>query len=291
MRKTALFLALLLGMGSLGHAQETRVAEDRQESPPATLDDIRWLVGYWQGEGIGGAPAVENWLPATGPTMVGTFIQQTTEGEIQFTEHMYLMEEEGSLVLRLKHFNADLTGWEDKEGMASFRLLAIEDCAAYFDALTLRCNGDDGMVTAVRVGTAAGETRELVFHYRQTQAEPDSGLCSNALTTLKMNDCMAAKLGRAEARMDEYFKAAVDQLSGQDAQTLLMRSTQEGFLAYRGGECGAVYESFGGGSIRTVMYLDCAIRLTDERTHTIWRNWLNFSDSTLPVRPEPNPTE
>jgi uncharacterized protein YecT (DUF1311 family) len=265
MRKTALFLALLLGLGSLGHAQETRVAADSQESPPATLDDMRWLVGHWQGEGIGGAPAVENWLPATGPTMVGTFIQQTSEGAIQFTEHMYLMEEEGSLVLRLKHFNADLTGWEDKEGMVSFRLLAIEDCAAYFHALTLRCDGDNGLAVAVTMQR-------------------------DAATTIQIGDCLASKLARAEARMGKYADAAMEQVKGQDAQLLLMRSTQEAFLAYRGGECGAVHESYGSGSIRTAMYLGCAIRLTDERTHTIWRNWLQFMDSTPPLLPEPGAT-
>jgi len=158
---------MMLAPVSLGHAQETRVATENQESPPASLADMRWLVGHWRGVGIGGAPAVENWLPATGPTMVGTFIQQTSEGDIRFTEHMYLMEEEGSLVLRLKHFNADLTAWEDKEGMASFRLLEIGDCAAYFHALTLRCDGEGGLTVAVRMQSDKPEPQELLFQFRR----------------------------------------------------------------------------------------------------------------------------
>ena len=62
--------------------------------------------------------------------MVGTFIQTDEVGGIMFTEHMYMMEVEGSLVLRLKHFNADLTGWEAQDDMVSFPLLEIEPCRA-----------------------------------------------------------------------------------------------------------------------------------------------------------------
>jgi len=56
-------------------AQETRVGEAGFVSPPATLDQVVWLVGQWNGDGIGGAPAMESWLPPTGRTMVGTFVQ------------------------------------------------------------------------------------------------------------------------------------------------------------------------------------------------------------------------
>lgn len=157
--------ALALGLAVPAGAQETRVGEDGFESPPATLADMGWLVGQWQGTGIGGATATESWLPPTGTTMVGTFIQQTDEGAIRFTEHMYLMEEQGSLVLRLKHFNADLTGWEDKDGVVTFRLLALEPCAAYFHALTLRCTNpdvpDEGLFVAVRMRSG----NELTFDF------------------------------------------------------------------------------------------------------------------------------
>lgn len=147
------------------HAQETRLGGEGFESPAARLDQMDWLVGQWSGEGIGGAPAMESWLPPTGDTMVGTFVQSTEEGGIRFTEHMYLMEEDGTLVLRLKHFNADLTGWEEKGDMLTFRLVAIEPCAAYFHALTLRCEDRDkpgvGLVAAVRMQSGG----ELLFRF------------------------------------------------------------------------------------------------------------------------------
>ncbi len=146
-------------------AQETRLGEEGFESPPATLDQMEWLQGQWVGEGIQGASAMESWLPPTGGTMVGTFIQETPDGAIMFTEHLYLMEEEGTLVLRLKHFNADLTGWEEKDDMLTFRLVAMEPCAAYFHALTLRCadaeKPGEGLVAAVRMQSGG----ELLFNF------------------------------------------------------------------------------------------------------------------------------
>ena len=159
--------AVLTMLASPLAAQETKVAPEDHVPPPASLEQMDWLVGQWTGTGIGGARAMESWLPPSGDTMVGTFVQETGEGGISFTEHLYLMEEEGTLVLRLKHFNADLTGWEEKDGMLTFRLIAVEDCAAYFHSLTLRCadpeEPGEGLVAAVRMR----EGNELLFNFKR----------------------------------------------------------------------------------------------------------------------------
>lgn len=169
----AVFFASFALFASPLAAQETRaetmLGEEGFESPEASLDQMTWLVGQWRGDGIGGAPALESWLPPTGNTMVGTFIQQSHEGAITFTEHLYLMEEGGSLVLRLKHFNADLTAWEEKDDMLSFRLVAIEPCAAFFYGLTLRCadaeKPGEGLVAAVRMQSGG----ELLFTFERLE--------------------------------------------------------------------------------------------------------------------------
>ena len=150
-------------------AEETRLAPADHVPPPAAIEQLDWLIGHWSGEGIAGAAAHESWLPPSGGTMVGTFVQETGEGEIMFTEHMYLAEEDGSLVVRLKHFNPDLTGWEEKDDMLRFRLVAVEDCAAYFSALTYRCDGDDGLVVAVRMKSEGDVVEELVFRFRRNR--------------------------------------------------------------------------------------------------------------------------
>ena len=122
-------------------AQHTRFAPEGHVPPPAKIADAAWLIGEWVGTGIDDAEAAEVWLPASDGTMAGIFLQEKPDGSIMFTEHIYLSEEGGSLVLKLKHFNPDLTGWEEKDGMVRFRLLSIEPCAAYFSSLTYRCEG------------------------------------------------------------------------------------------------------------------------------------------------------
>lgn len=277
---------------------ETRIGEAGFESPPATLGQMDWLVGQWVGEGIGGAPAMESWLPPSGDTMVGTFVQ-TKHGEdgaeaIMFTEHMYLMEENGSLVLRLKHFDADLTGWEEKGGMLTFRLVSIEPCAAYFNALTLRCANPDrpgeGLVSAVRMKSDKPEVQELRFRFDRAQGSDKPVRCANAMTTVEMNECFSEALAMADARRAGYFDAALERYADRPELLETMRKGENAFEAYREAECGAVLENWIDGSIRGAMTLGCRIDMTDQRAHRIWQNWLTSMDSSTPVLPEPQPT-
>lgn len=148
-------------------AQYTHVAPDGHVPPPAKIADAAWLLGDWVGTGIEGAEAAENWLPASGATMAGIFLQEKPDGSIMFTELMYMSEDAGSLVLKLKHFNPDLTGWEEKDGMVRFRLISIEPCAAYFSALTYRCEPDGGLLVAVRMKSDGEAVKELVFRFKR----------------------------------------------------------------------------------------------------------------------------
>ena len=148
---------LVLALAAPLAAQETRVAPEGHVPPPASIEQAEWLVGDWVGTGIDGAEAAESWLPPSGDTMVGLFVQEKPDGGLMFTEHMYLAEEGGSLVLKLKHFNPDLTGWEEKDGMVRFRLLSIEPCAAYFSSLTYRCEAEGGLLVAVRMKSEGDE--------------------------------------------------------------------------------------------------------------------------------------
>lgn len=170
-------VGLALALSTPLHAQqalETRKVADDVESPAATAVQLDWLVGSWSGPGVRGEPAMESWTAPVGGTMVGTFIQTNAEGSIWFTELMYIRPVEiaggESLEIAIKHFNPDLTGWEEKDEVERFRLVAIEECAAYFQTLTIRCADEnapgEGLVVAVRAGTdKAGNVNELVFRY------------------------------------------------------------------------------------------------------------------------------
>ena len=278
-----------LMQASLVQARETRVGEAGFESPPATIEQMDWLIGQWTGTGIEGAPAMESWLPPIGGTMVGTFVQESPGGTIMFTEHMYIVAHGNSLALKLKHFNADLTGWEEKGDMLTFRLVAIEECAAYFNALTLKCAGSgnpgSGMVAAVRM--KSGE--ELVFHF-DASGSARRAYCADAMTTAEMNDCLAQVLARAEERRAQYLGKAIERHPARPELAEKPRAGDTAFTDYRDAECSAVFEDWIDGTIRGVMGLSCRIEMTDRRTRTIWQNWLTYPDSTPPILPEPKPT-
>ena len=283
-------------------AQETRVAPDDHVPPPATLEQMDWLVGQWTGTGIGGAPAMESWLPPSGNTMVGTFVQETAEGGIRFTEHLYLMEEEGTLVLRLKHFNADFTGWEEKDGMLTFRLIAVEDCAAYFRSLTLRCDGENGLLAAVRMKSEGDEINELIFRFEQMGKSASDGQIVSSPnqcegSTRELNRCFAGLLNHADDERLRYFKAALAKASEWSQSGYMpaagledgMRASERAFEVYRNAEC-ALIVAREMGSIRTIEMLACMRDLTQQRTRAIWQNWLTYPDGKSPVLPEPQPT-
>ena len=165
MLKPILFAALLLLGLAPASAQETRRAAPGASPPAARVADLAWLAGSWEGEGITG-PAREVYSAPIGGQMTGHFIQTRGDG-IWFFEIMSIAEVAGSLEYRLKHFNADLTGWEERGDVRRFPLVAVERDAWYFDGLTIRRDGPDGMIGAVRIDNQDGTSREAVFRYRR----------------------------------------------------------------------------------------------------------------------------
>ncbi len=279
-----------LAVPSAVSAQETQVAPAGHLPPMAEIEQVVWLEGTWEGTGIGDNLALESWLPPAAGTMVGTFVQTGDDGGIQFTEHMYLMEEGGSLVLRIKHFNPDLTGWEEKDEMLTFRLVAIEGCAAFFQALTLRCDGPDGLVAAVRMRSEGDEINELVFRFtRAGTHSAGTSFCADAVTTPDMNQCYAGLLSQAETRRGRYLAEALDRWSDYSEIATMIRTSDAAFSAYRDAECDGIAAQFGRGTIRGVMRLTCLISMTDRHTHTLWQHWITYADSTPPPLPEPEP--
>ena len=111
-----------------------------EKSPPATLADMRWLVGHWKGEAFGGKTE-EIWVEPAGGNMSGMFRLLNGEKTI-FYELMAVTEKDGSLVFRLKHFNADLTGWEEKNEVQAFPLVAKRDGALMFAGMSFDPEGD-----------------------------------------------------------------------------------------------------------------------------------------------------
>ena len=145
------------------NSENTQKLADGATSPPANITDVAWLAGYWIGEGLGGV-SIETWSPPQGDRMYGTFTL-TKEAGVVFSEAMLLVEEKGSLLLKVKHFNPDFTGWEEKDDFVSFPLVGMGDNEAFFSGLTFRRNGD--ALSVFLVLSSGGERTEHAFRFQR----------------------------------------------------------------------------------------------------------------------------
>ena len=177
MKRIALSCAITLAWSLALHAQGSQPESPTPNTlrlkpdlprPAATLDAVAWMAGgVWRGDGLGGVTE-ESWSQPAAGAMMGMFrlVKGGAEGraEVAFYEFLTMVEEGGSLVLKLKHFNADLTGWEEKGGFVTFRLVRVTPDAIYFDGLTFRREGPDKMTIFLALRDANG-VREEIFRY------------------------------------------------------------------------------------------------------------------------------
>ncbi len=120
-------------------AQEINQQDDLEFSK-GKVTDLTWMVGFWKGPGLNGE-CEELWMPKQGNTMTGVF-RYIEEGKLIFTEYMAIAEEAGKINLKVKHFNADFSPWEEKNEWVNFPLIKIEGQTAYFNGLTIQRSGD-----------------------------------------------------------------------------------------------------------------------------------------------------
>ena len=101
--------------------------------------------------------------------MVGMF-RLIKDGEPGFYEIFTLTQEGSTVLLRLKHFNADLTGWEEKDETVDFPLVALEKGQAFFDGLTYERRGPDEIQVYLAMRTKDG-VREVPFAWKRVASD------------------------------------------------------------------------------------------------------------------------
>jgi hypothetical protein len=148
---------------SAAQAPLTRTMEPGGTPAAAKLADLDWLAGEWTGEGFDSV-LHENYSKAVGGQMPGHFYA-AKDGKPDFYEFVMIAEVGNSLEYRVKHFNPDLTGWEEKERFVRFPLVAVEGGAWYFDGLTIRRTGPNSADHVVRIKRKDGSSGEAVLHY------------------------------------------------------------------------------------------------------------------------------
>ena len=107
----------------------------------------------------------EVWSPPLGGSMMCVF-KLVVENEVRFYEIVTISEEHATLILRLKHFHADLKGWEEKDETVDFPLVKTETNRAYFDGFTFEKISEDEMNIYVMIGEKDGKMQEMKFPYK-----------------------------------------------------------------------------------------------------------------------------
>ena len=165
MRVLTILLLIFAGQAALAAEPMTRTLAPGQASPPAKIADVAWDAGRWVGEGFG-ARVEEVFSSPAGNAMIGHFSMVGKDGPA-FYELVQMREEGGSLVYRVKHFEPNLVGWEEKDKTVTFRLVAIEKDAIYFDGLTIARTGPDEVTHWVRIKKKDGTVGEEKLVYRR----------------------------------------------------------------------------------------------------------------------------
>lgn len=163
---SAVFLLLLAGLPALAQTRPTPNTlgfVPGQVRPRATLSDVTWLAGHWQGPALGGL-SEEVWTAPLGGSMMGSY--KLVRGDsVIFYEILSLVEEDSSLVMRLKHFNPDLSGWEEKAEVRRFPLVRLTPTEAFFDGMTIRRLDPERLQIQLAIHMQDGSIREEEFRY------------------------------------------------------------------------------------------------------------------------------
>lgn len=130
-----------------------------------SLASLNWLVGHWKGECFDGV-GEEIWSEPVGGAMMGMF-RFIKNGKPDFYEFCHLIENDGEVELRLKHFTANMVGWEEKEDFVSWKLLEVTPKKAVFEALTMELVADNELVMYLDIAYKADSVVTETFNFKR----------------------------------------------------------------------------------------------------------------------------
>jgi len=118
-----------------------------------SLADLAWIAGDWVGE-EGDTRIEEIWSKPDGGAMMGMFRLVQNDQPV-FYEFMSIELTDGGPVMKIKHFNPDFVGWEEKQESVVLELKELTTHKVIFEAerdgnpefLTYELTGDVLVVT------------------------------------------------------------------------------------------------------------------------------------------------
>lgn len=154
-------LVLLAFIIAMPFSHSNAQSLDLEEKLSIPIEKLEWLSGYWIGDGFDGV-SEEIWAPAADDTMMGMY-RHTKDGKITFYEFMHLTSDG----MKLKHFNPDLTAWEEKEDFVTFPLIEVTADKIIFKGLEIWRKSENEMEMTLRLNRN-GKIEEEVFHFKRS---------------------------------------------------------------------------------------------------------------------------
>lgn len=159
------YVLILICISLICKAQNSDPFNSIKADRTVSVSDFSWLSGFWAGNGMGGYNE-EFWSAPANNTMVGLY-RHIKNGEIVFYELLTIIEHKGNIVLRLRHFNTDLTGWEEKDQYQEFDLLNSGNNEIEFDGLLYRRTGQDSLFITAKFQQQNGAIHTEEFRFRR----------------------------------------------------------------------------------------------------------------------------
>lgn len=155
-----------------GPLTASRPAVAQAGSVQATLDELAWLAGTWAGT-IGEDPVEVVWLEPAAGAIPGLF-RWIKDGEVYLHELVAIKPDPAGdgLILEIKHYGADLHGWEARDESVLFDLEEADEGRAVFvqrgdpARLTYRLEGQDRLTVTLET-ERDGEPAVMEFRYRR----------------------------------------------------------------------------------------------------------------------------
>lgn len=174
MKSSTAFVAVMLSVvsGVIG----VRFALAGQGAANEKLAKVAWIAGSWTAT-MEGDYLDEFWSPPHGDSMIGMF-RWTKKDRLWMSEKLSIVTEGDDIVLRVKHFDRSMVGWEDKDKAITLPLASQNDSESVFETvdqsgttteavrLTYRRTGADTMDIILET-KKQDKQRRLEFHFQR----------------------------------------------------------------------------------------------------------------------------
>jgi len=172
---TSTTILLTTGAWTLTQPPTTSTTQPATTPTPATISAAAFLAGDWTGS-MSNSLVQECWTSPSGTNIIGMFRWMKPDGTPSMIELLSISEEEGTLRLRMRHHNAALVGWEEKDKPVVMNLASSSTNKLTFAAANPA--GDLASVTytreadklAIDVEFTAGEKPRKPLNFRMEKA-------------------------------------------------------------------------------------------------------------------------